>query len=109
MGSVALWHVGPSQIRDGTHASCDGGQTLPLGHQGSPLSLHSDLRTSLSISYTASLLEIPSFSFCISENDLTLPLFLKLISTEYRILGDCFFPPLNVDPLSSHLLCFQRD
>ena len=59
---------------------------------GSPVSLHFDLRTSLSISYTASLLEMISFSFCISENNFILPLFLKIISTEYRILADSSFP-----------------
>ena len=66
--------------------------SLPLGHQGRPVSLHFDLRTSLSISHTASLLEMTSFSFCIFENNFILPLFLKIISTEYRILADSFFP-----------------
>ena len=39
MGLMAPWHVGSSQIRDGTHVSCIGRWILYLSHQGSPCAI----------------------------------------------------------------------
>lgn len=50
-------------------------------------------RMSFNISYCVDLWIMNSFSFCRSQKICTLPLFLKDISTRYKIPGWDFFPP----------------
>lgn len=71
------------------------------------------LRAFFNISYSTGLLVMNSFSFCMSKKDFILPLFLKDIFTEKRILGwpfFCYFK--DADPMIQGiqgLHCFQKE